>query len=87
LRHQDVDLEAGSLIVRRAQARAWDGTYGLAEPKTAKSRRTIDLPARAVAALRLEDERQDARKRALGARDWQDRDGLVFTRRRPPADP
>jgi integrase len=79
LRWQDVDIDGRQLTVRRAMALTSDGSYALAEPKTAKSRRTINLPARAVAALVVERERQDARREALGAADWQDRLGLVFT--------
>jgi len=41
LRWQDVDLEAGYLIVRHTLER---GTRSLAEPKTAQSRRTVRLP-------------------------------------------
>lgn len=79
LRWQDVDTKARTLTVRRAMARAWDGGFRLAEPKTARSRRTIDLPTRAVVALGVERGRQDVRREALGEGDWQDRDGLVFT--------
>jgi integrase len=47
----DVDLDGGTLTVRRSWARAWNG-WALAEPKTARSRRTIHLAATAVDALR-----------------------------------
>jgi integrase len=59
-------------------ARAWDGGYALAEPKTGRSRRTIHLPAAAIQALRREQREQEAAQSAAGSA-WQDRDGLVFT--------
>jgi len=78
LRWQDVDTGGASLTVRRSMALAWDGTYQLAEPKTKGSRRTINLPARAVAALTEQQARQERAKQAAGTA-WQDRDRLVFT--------
>lgn len=74
----DVDLEAATLTVRRSLARAWDGGYELAEPKTGRSRRTVHLPAAAVEALQREGREQQAERRAAGTA-WQDVDGLVFT--------
>ncbi len=82
----DVDLEARTLTVRRSLARAWstgpDGepvqTFALSEPKTARSRRTVNLPAVAVAALKRQQELQEAARAAVrGA--WRNRDDLVFT--------
>lgn len=78
LRWQDVDPAARTLTVSRSLARSWDGGYALAEPKTSRSRRTLNLPARAVAALDTERARQ-AERRAIAGDVWQDRDGLVFT--------
>ena len=78
LRWQDIDLAGGSLTVRRSMARTWAGDYALAEPKTRGSRRTINLPARAVAALTEQRARQAEARIAAGTA-WQDRDGLVFT--------
>ena len=75
---RDVDLDAPPYDVRRSLARAWGGGYTLAEPKTARSRRSVDLTDRAIASLRTEQERQDARRRIAGP-DWLDADGLVFT--------
>lgn len=79
LRWQDVDLAepAPALTVRRALARAEKG-YALAEPKTSRSRRTLELAPAAVAALRRRKARQAAERLAAGDT-WQDRDGLVFT--------
>lgn len=73
----DVDLEAGQLVVRRAMARADDGGWALAEPKTARSRRTVMLPVIAREALSGRRARQDTDRQAAGSA-WQDR-GLVFT--------
>lgn len=73
----DVDSEANTLTVRRSLARSWEG-YALAEPKTARSRRTLNLPAAAIAALERQRSLQDARREAADTA-WQDRDGLVFT--------
>ncbi len=50
LKWQDLDLEAGTLRVRRTLTYA-GGRHSLAEPKTKKSRRTVRLTAGAVAAL------------------------------------
>ena len=72
----DVDLAAGTLTVRRAMARSWDG-WSLAEPKTTRSRRTLHLAELAVDALLAQAQAQDAAKAAAGG-DWQDVDGLVF---------
>jgi integrase len=77
LRWDDVDLAGGTLTVRRALARAERG-YALAETKTARSRRTLELAPAAVAALRRQRARSAELRLAAGAA-WQDRDGLVFT--------
>ena len=76
LRWSDVDLEAGQLTIRQTLQRA--GTRPLySEPKTSRSRRTIVLPAAAVAALRAQRSRQLQERLMAGSR-WQD-SGLVFT--------
>ncbi len=72
------DVRGGTLTVRRSLALATRGSWKLAEPKSARSRRTIPLPARAREALATQEARQAASKAAAGAA-WQDRDGLVFT--------
>jgi integrase len=74
----DVDLGARQLTVRRAMARARDGGYALAEPKTGRSRRTVMLPSVAGDALRRQKARQAAARLAAGTA-WQDGAGLVFT--------
>lgn len=73
----DIDTEAGTLTVRRSLARSWDG-YALAEPKTPKSRRTLNLPTAALTALDRQSALQDAARESVGDA-WQNVDGLVFT--------
>jgi integrase len=73
----DVD-DAGSLTVRHSLALAADGGWILAEPKSARSRRTIPLPGIARDALARRRASQEADRKAAGDA-WQDRDGLVFT--------
>jgi integrase len=79
LRWQDVELTgtAPTLTVNRSLARTADG-YELAEPKTARSRRTLDLAPVAVAALRRQRTRQKEARLAVGDL-WQDTRALVFT--------
>lgn len=76
----DVRLTApASLTVRRSLARSYGGDgWELAEPKTARSRRTVNLPTAAVAALHAAKARQDVARTAAGSA-WQDTPGLVFT--------
>ncbi|MGC8635248.1 MAG: tyrosine-type recombinase/integrase [Candidatus Limnocylindrales bacterium] len=76
----DVRLDgAPSLTVRRSLAQSFDGGYALAEPKTARSRRTINLPAVAAEALARQRDLQEAARKGVGSA-WQgDRDRLVFT--------
>lgn len=73
---QDVDLEAGVLHVRRAITRAGGNTFTIGEPKTARSRRSLDLPALVAESLRSHRTRQAAERLAAGSA-WQD-DGFVF---------
>jgi integrase len=75
LRWGDVDLEKGTLAVRRTLTRGADGlTYG--EPKSRSGRRSIALPPSCVAALRRHRAKQTER-RWLAGPGWQDTD-LVF---------
>jgi integrase len=69
LRWSDIDLEAPSVTVRRCWGLTADG-YGFVEPKSAKSHRTVQLPAIAAAALRDQRRRQVA-ERLLVGRAWQ----------------
>jgi integrase len=70
-----VDLDAARLTVAQAQRRE-PGRLVLGEPKTRKSRRTLDLPALVVDALRAHRIRQAAERLAAGEL-WADLD-LVF---------
>ena len=72
LKWGDVDLDARALHVRRQLGR--DGT--LAEPKTSKARRKVELPSYAVTALREHRARQNELRLKWGP-EWEDR-GLVF---------
>ena len=74
----DLDLAGGTLTVRRSLAEGRDGGWALAEPKSARSRRTIPLAAIARDALRRRQAQQAAEQSAAGTA-WQDRDGLIFT--------
>jgi integrase len=75
LRWHDVDFAAGSLSVRRTLVRTSQG-WSWSEPKTAKGRRTIALPALAVEALRQHRIRQLEERLRSGVL-WEDLD-LVF---------
>lgn len=76
LRWEDVNLEQRRLSVRYALQRI-GGKLQLVEPKTAKSRRTLALPAFAVTALRAHKVRQLEERVRLGAH-WRDT-GFIFT--------
>lgn len=77
LQWEDVDLESGTLTVRRA-LQVLDGAAQFVEPKTEKSRRALALPGSAVKVLRIQHSRQLADRLAAGAR-WQgSKWGLVF---------
>ncbi len=76
LRWNDVDLDAARLVVRRALQRQNKAGLVFVEPKTSRSRRTIVLSQRAVAALRRHRTRQLEQRLLVGS-DWQDQD-LVF---------
>jgi integrase len=77
LRWEDIDLEVGTLTVRRSLQRV-DRALSFVEPKTAKSRRTVALPRFSVAALRTHRLRQLEERIQLAAV-YQDQ-GLVFCR-------
>lgn len=76
LRWDDVDLDTGTITVRH-QLQRINGTPTLTAPKSARSRRTIALPAFVVPALKAHRTRQKAERLAAGVR-WQDWK-LVFT--------
>ena len=72
LKWADIDLEAGTLAVRRSLD--VDGTFKT--PKNRAARRTLRLTTRALDALRAHRVRQNAERLQAGAR-WQDAN-LVF---------
>jgi integrase len=72
------DVSGGSLTVRRSLAKAADGGWAVAEPKTVRSIRTIPLPTEARRALDMQQSRQLFARKAAGAT-WQGESGLVFT--------
>jgi integrase len=75
----DVDLDGGTLTVRRSLQRV-DKQWRFMEPKTPQSRRTIPLPGPVVAALREHRARQ-LRERLRAGAAWQGEQwgDLVFT--------
>jgi integrase len=77
LRWVDVDLDRGRVAVRQTLVIAGRQVV-ISEPKTSRSRRSIALDPRSVAALRSWRAAQAAERLAWGA-GWTD-SGLVFTR-------
>jgi integrase len=71
----DLDLERGTLTVRRNLVAVKDQVPRFGEPKSRTSRRTIALPAEAVEALRAHKARQVEER--LAAVEWVD-NNLVF---------
>lgn len=78
LRWEDVDYVAGTLRVRN-QLQRIDRKLVLVPPKTAKSRRTLVMPALIVESLREHEKRQVAEKLWAGS-SWEEA-GLVFANR------
>lgn len=76
LRWQDGDLEGRRLSIKWTVAQVWGHGYIKGDPKSKKSRRTIQLPQFVVNALLRHRERQQAHKRKVGDR-WEEND-LVF---------
>lgn len=77
LRWQDVDLESGTIRITRT-AQLVGNEVRWSEPKTARSRRVIPLPAQAVTMLRQHRRRQ-LEERLANALVYEDQD-LVFAR-------
>ncbi len=75
LRWDDVDLERGVLQVRHTLQRR-DGAWHFDQPKTSKSRRSLEMPAFTVEALRAHRMRQ-LETRLLAGSAWEDWN-LVF---------
>lgn len=66
LRWEDVDLQRGTLSVRRTLVGAHGGVPSLGEPKTRGSRRTVTLPQEALEALSEQRRQQEDERRARG---------------------
>lgn len=80
LRWADINAARTQLRIRQTAHRAGTGQgISIGPTKTARSRRTLPLPARAIAALRTRAANQLSDQRAAGD-DWVD-SGLVFTTR------
>jgi integrase len=74
---EDIDLDTGTLQVRRSLSGSNDGHPIFTTPKTSKSRRRVRLTTGATEALKRHRKRQlEERLRVAGL--WQDH-GLVFT--------
>jgi integrase len=81
LRWSDLDLDGGRLAVRQTLSASRNPDTGkhvplFGEPKTRRSKRSVPLPARTVAALRAHRKAQAAERLLVGP-DYQDH-GLVF---------
>jgi integrase len=76
LQWPDVDLQAGTISIRRSLSAVPAGEPEFSEPKTDRSRRTIQLPPDALAALQVQKDRQAWDRQKLGE-DYTDY-GLVF---------
>src|SRR5262245_43612181 len=67
LRWHDLDLAKGKLQVARS-VEELNGKFQFKEPKTGRSRRTIDIPTRLVEALKLHKKDQSEMRLRLGLR-------------------
>lgn len=73
---EDVDLDSGRLHIRRSLTKRGIDGWKLVEPKTAKARRVVVLPAMATDALRVHRKRQAEERLMLGT-EYED-NGLTF---------
>jgi integrase len=88
LQWPDLDLARGKLTIHRAlqrtkrrrSERETHDAYSLQPPKTAASRRTIEIPPVTVGAIRQHQQRQEE-LRTLAGDEWHE-GGLVFTSKR-----
>jgi integrase len=78
LQWSDVDVERGTITVRRSLQRQREAGITFVDPKTKTSRRNIHLPEGTAEAVRRHRQRQVAQRLLAGA-SWQDQD-LVFCR-------
>jgi integrase len=76
LKWTDLDEDKGLLHVRR-QLKREEGVLVVADTKTSRSRRTINLPTAMLSALQAHRERQETRSKALGHA-WVNT-GFIFT--------
>jgi integrase len=79
LKWEDVDLEGGTVQVRRTLSTATGGGFSFGPPKTAKSRRSVKLPGTATSALK-KHRRAQLEERMRLAELFADH-GLVFASR------
>ena len=78
LRWADLDLDAGTITVRRTRS-VVGGRMEEGPPKTKASRRTFTVPARAVEALRAQ-RAQQAEERLAAGEEWAGEDYVFATR-------
>jgi integrase len=87
LRWEDVDLDGVRPTLRVARGlQRIDGQLVFHEPKTARSRRTIPLPAALARTLKAHRAEQNAERLAAGA-DWHDLDLVFATKLGGPVEP
>jgi integrase len=86
LRWSDVDLDAGTVRVARTLSRTAAEGLTFTEPKTARSRRTVPLPAPCVEQLRAHRVRQAAERLRAGSL-WADHDLMFPSMVGTPLDP
>jgi integrase len=89
LRWRDVDLDAGTLSVRQTLQRV-SGRLIFAPPKTARSKRTVALPAECVDALTARRKDQRTEHVAAGpdwAQEWRENELIFTTRNGTPIEP
>jgi integrase len=77
LKWEDVDLEDGTVQIRRTLSTATGGGFSFSPPKTTKSRRSIKLPKSALSSLKRHHETQLVERKKLDGL-WKDYN-LVFT--------
>jgi len=86
LRWEDLDLDRGTLTVRRALQRKPGGGLVFVEPKSAAGRRTVVLPQPLVASLRRQRVAQHEERLVAGSL-WTDNSLVFTTSRGTPIDP
>lgn len=78
VRWEDIDLEAGLMLIHRSTVQIGGRIYEGA-PKTKRSKRIVPLDSDTVAALRAHRRRQ-AKEQLVAGADWANGEGRVFTR-------